>query len=123
MAPETALILGLHMGAAGLAWKMLIMNFLTVNVLGYFVARKFDWRYQWFFQVSVLGVAILAGYLAKALFLGVFEATYLHIISSSLVYFVLVCFLCYFLPSQVLGVTKSELDKFLSNIGFMPCWR
>ena len=123
LAPETVLIPGLNMGAAGLAWKMLIMNFLTVNVFGYFLARKFDWKYEWFFQFLVLGVLILAGYLAKALFFGVFEAMYSHLISSSLVYFVLVCFLCYFFPSQLLGVTKSELDDFLSNIGFMPRWR
>ena len=108
------------MGAAGLAWKMLIMNFLMVNVLSYFVARKFDWKYKWFFQFSVLGVAILAGYLAKALFLGIFEATYLHVISSSLVYFVLGCLLCYFFPSQAMGFTKSEIDGFLSKIGFVP---
>ena len=118
LAPSNASIPGLDLGSEGLAWKMLIMNFVYVNVLGYVVAGQFNWKYHWCFQFSILGVAILLGYLVKSCIAGLFSATYLSIAASFLVYLVIVGFLCYFFPTQAWGITKQELDRLLSKSVF-----
>lgn len=118
LAPSNALIPGLYMGADGLAWKVLITTFIYVNVLGYVIAREFKWDYHWFFQFSVLGIAILLGYLVKGCMAGLFSSIYVSMPASFLLYLVIVGTLCYLLPSQVWGITKRELDGFLSKFVF-----
>mgnify|MGYP006094404903 CR=1 FL=1 len=117
LAPAEAVIPGLNMGSEGLAWKMVIINLVMVNILMYVIAREFNWKYQWFYQFYVLGLAILVGYLVKNLVLGVFSSTYLSMIISLLLYTVTFGFLCYAFPMLALGITKSKLLGSLSKLG------
>ncbi len=117
LAPAGALIPGLNMGSAGLAWKMLIINFVLVNVVIYVIAREFSWKHQWFYQFYVLGIAILVGYLVKNLVLGIFSSMYLSMIISLLLYTVSLGLLCYAFPMLALGIRKSALLGSLSKLG------
>lgn len=118
LAPAEALIPGLNLGSEGLAWKMLIINLVMVNVVIYVIAREFNWKYQWFYQFYTFGIAILVGYLMKSLFLGVFSSVYLSIGLSFMVYSLVMTFLVYFFPSLMLGITRLELSRFTPGIGF-----
>ena len=117
LAPAEAVMPGLNMGSEGLAWKMVIINLVMVNILMYVIAREFNWKYQWFYQFYVLGLAILVGYLVKNLVLGVFSSMYLSMIISSLLYTATFGLLCYAFPMLALGVTKSKLLGSLSKLG------
>tara|TARA_B110000238_G_scaffold182758_1_gene208784 strand:+ start:2204 stop:2716 length:513 start_codon:yes stop_codon:yes gene_type:complete len=116
LAPAEAVIPGLNMGSEGLAWKMVIINLVMVNILMYVIARQFNWKYQWFYQFYVLGLAILVGYLVKNLVLGIFSSMYLSMIISLLLYTVIFGLLCYAFPMLALGITKSKLLGSLSKL-------
>lgn len=66
MAPVDAVVPGLNLAAEGLAWKMVTLGILSVNVQGWFIARIFGWKYDWTYQVVGLGLTISMGWLAKA---------------------------------------------------------
>jgi len=117
LAPSEAVLPGLNMGSEGLAWKMVIINFVMVNVLMYVIAREFNWRYQWFYQFYVLGLAILMGYALKNLVTGVFSSMYMSIIISLILYTVIFGLLCYAFPMLAVGVEKSKLLESLSKLG------
>lgn len=118
LAPADAFIPGLHLGSEGLALKMLIMNFVAVNALGYVISRKFNWKYKWFFQFYILAGVIALGYFSKYLVLGIFSSVYLSIVLSFIIYSLIVAFLVYCFPSLTLGITRSELNRFTSKISF-----
>jgi O-antigen/teichoic acid export membrane protein len=118
LAPVEAVIPGLNMGSEGMAWKIVIINLVMVNLLMYVIAREFNWKYQWFYQFYVLGLAILVGFFVKYLVLGVFSSMYLSMIISLLLYTVTFGLLCYAFPMQALGITKSKLLGSLTKLGF-----
>ena len=118
LAPTDAFIPGLNLGSEGLALKMLIMNFVTVNVLGYVISRKFNWKYKWFFQFYILAGLIALSYFSKYLVLGIFSSVYLSIVVSFIIYSLIVAFLVYCFPTLILGITRLELNRFIPRIGF-----
>lgn len=64
LAPAAAPIHGLGLGSTGLAGKMVIMQFLAVNVVAFYLARSmqvsFDWIYQPLSGIGCLGAGWLA---------------------------------------------------------------
>lgn len=54
----------------------------------------------------------------KSLFLGMFSSVYLSIGLSFMVYSLVMGFLIYFFPSLMLGITRLELSRFPTSIGF-----
>jgi O-antigen/teichoic acid export membrane protein len=65
MAPVDAVIPGLNLAAEGLAWKMVTIQIMSVNLQAWFIARIFNWKFDWAYQVIALGLAISIGWLAK----------------------------------------------------------
>lgn len=63
---------GLGLGALGLALKMVVLNVASVNVMLWVVARNNGWRFKWAYQAAGLGLALGAGYTAKAIILPLF---------------------------------------------------
>lgn len=117
LAPADSTIPGLNMGSEGLAWKMVIINFLMVNALMYIISRQFNWKHYWFYQFYVLGFAVLIGFLLKSLVLSFFSSMYFSIIISLLLYTVIFGLLCYAFPMLALGIKRSNLIESLSNFG------
>ncbi len=54
LAPPDAFISGFGMKSQGLAWKMIVIQVLSVNLLRWFIARKYRWEFDWTFQAIVL---------------------------------------------------------------------
>ena len=50
-APQNALIPGFDLGAFGIAWKVVILNIITVNCIAWWVARENNWKFDWIFQI------------------------------------------------------------------------
>tara|TARA_B110001450_G_scaffold256385_1_gene286666 strand:+ start:3765 stop:5282 length:1518 start_codon:yes stop_codon:yes gene_type:complete len=119
LAPSDAVIPGLSLGSEGLAWKMLVMQFIQVNVVGYVVARIFNWKYKWVYQFYILGGAIFIGYSSKFLMSLFIPSLYISFVLCFMFYFLIVALLLYMFPSQISGITKQELNGYLSKVAFI----
>lgn len=56
---------GLGLGAYGLAFKMVGMNLLLVNLQAWMIARFGGWRYEWSYQWGALAALLLLGFVAR----------------------------------------------------------
>lgn len=64
LAPAAAPIPGLGLGSVGLAAKMVGVQFVTVNVMAYYLARELHMKFDWLDQLLVLGGFLGLGWLA-----------------------------------------------------------
>lgn len=66
LAPADAPISGLGLASQGLAWKMVAIQLIAVNIVAWFIARLFKWKFDWIYQFAgLLGCSGL-GWLAYA---------------------------------------------------------
>lgn len=66
LAPGGAAVPGLGLGASGMAWKIVLLNVLSVNLILAAIARNHRWKFEWGFQVGGLALTLGAGAAAKA---------------------------------------------------------
>lgn len=78
------------LGAMGLAAKVLAVQVLTVNVLGYLLCRKMTWHFEWVYQIKILLVLVFLGSVTKILFAGSFEYPLFSLLSAAVFYLALV---------------------------------
>ena len=64
LAPKNFLIPGLSMGSVGLAIKLVLLQFFQVNVFSWFLAKKFNWNFDWFNQIFLICLSLLFIYLS-----------------------------------------------------------
>jgi len=111
MAPRDAVVPGFGLASEGLAYKMLLMQVLQVNILAWFIARAFAWKFDWNFQIVGLALTVLAGWLAK----GAATAFALPVPAAMVVavafYVAMVAGGVYLMP-WVAGTKRSELQSF-----------
>ena len=111
LAPRTASIPGLGLAAEGLAWKMVIMQFIQVNVVAILIARIWKWRFDWFYQVGGLGGCLLLGWMAHYLSVSVLGSEAKLGLAMSLgvlIYLAALASLVMLWPTLT-GLTRSEL--------------
>ena len=115
MAPPDAFIPGLNLRSGGLAWKMLIVQAVSVNLLMWFIARSFDWKFHWQFQYVVFGVCFTLGWVMHqiaALLLEDISSTSVKIILATFCYGLTLLFVVVARPS-IAGLLPTELDRIL----------
>lgn len=56
---------GMHLGALGMAIKMVGINVLSVNIQAWMIARYHGWCYEWKYQVAGISSVLALGYLVK----------------------------------------------------------
>jgi len=78
------------MGALGLAVKVLIVQFFSVNILGYLLCQKMSWRFEWVYQLKILLVLVSLGFAAKMFFTGVFAHPIFCLVTACVFYFLVV---------------------------------
>lgn len=109
MAPAYAIIPGLGLGSQGLAYKMVIMQLVQVNITAWIIARIFGWRYDWGYQIVGLALAVFAGLAAKIVISALLAAPVLvTMLASGVIHLCLVACILYFLPA-VAGIDRGEL--------------
>lgn len=86
---ETLLLPGARLGALGLAIKLIVIQMITVNVLGYLLCRQMNWRFEWAYQVKTLILTGAVGFGVKGLF-GTDETGTIHFLALGVVLYVIV---------------------------------
>jgi O-antigen/teichoic acid export membrane protein len=106
--------LGLNAGATGLAIKMVVQQFIGVNVLLYFVARLLGlrfWRYMWH-QLGCVAIfvvsAVLAGWGIDQLFVS--SNKVVAFVASGITYTALVAVLALLFPI-VFGLSRNDIER------------
>jgi O-antigen/teichoic acid export membrane protein len=116
LAPTDASFLpGLEMGALGIAIKMVVIGFVSVNIQAWVITRICGWRFDWLFQAIgipiMIGIGYLAGFLASHVIV-VSEPGILTLIGSlglsSAIHFLLVGITIFNLP-WLIGFEKDEV--------------
>ena len=62
LASTSAVIPGLDLGSFGLALKMVVLQFLNVNVLAWWLAKIRNWKFDWSYQLITVAVLLFAGF-------------------------------------------------------------
>lgn len=114
MAPVTNVIPGMGFSSIGLAYKMLVTQFVVVNVLLYAISYVFKWEYDPYYQLKIIAVVLS---LAYGISFGIRMATgtgffgIYSMILSILVYLIILLVIVYLFPSLA-GISKDDLHKF-----------
>lgn len=74
------------MGALGLALKMVFFQIISVNVLGLLIGRIYGWHHEWGYQLQIVGVFLVFGFLAKMAISSLSIAALAALISSGVMY-------------------------------------
>ena len=115
LAPPNGLIPGLGLASGGLAWKMVLMQLLQVNVLMLLLSKMFYWEYDWGFQFYGLLPTIIIGFSIKILLNSILE---INLILNLFIYGILyIAFILTFLFSfpNIAGLTRDELYELISK--------
>ena len=75
LAPRSGLVPGLDLGAAGLTVKMVTLNILSVNLLAFTIARRFQMRYDWRHQIATVVLLLGLGFGSRLLAAHLVSAT------------------------------------------------
>jgi O-antigen/teichoic acid export membrane protein len=111
LAPGNAVVPGLGLASEGLAIKMVAVQILSVNLIGYLIARISNWPFDWVYQpVSLLGCVGL-GFMANhsaTLLLG--QACSVSVVMGigGIFYLAMIAAFLYAMP-WLAGMTHSEL--------------
>jgi O-antigen/teichoic acid export membrane protein len=100
-----------------LALKMVIMQFIQVNVLGYLISNKLKTKFDWMFQPILFSFFIFFSFLSTfiAIHFNLFSNLYIKIFSSFCIYVFFILFFVYHFPALV-GIEKDSLKKYLKFI-------
>jgi hypothetical protein len=121
LAPHNLFVPGLNMGAVGLALKMLMCQFVGVNLTAFFVSRFINASFDWSHQIYVLILLLPLGFLCKFFAEGILslfnfgEYLILLMVVSGLFYLIGVAHLVRFLPS-IAGLNKDQINLGMSWI-------
>ena len=119
LAPTSAMVPGLQLGAMGLALKMVGCQILGVNLKAFFVARHIGAAFNWSHQIIVLLVLLPVGFGSKFLADSMLSLASLDgyiipgVVASSVFYVVSVTALIYHVPSLA-GVDRDQVKHGLS---------
>ena len=64
LASKDSYLPGLELGSFGLAVKMVLFSIMHVNVISWCISRDYGWKFDWIYQVVVLGGALGFGWLS-----------------------------------------------------------
>lgn len=67
MAPSNAMLPGLELGSIGLAIKMVLVQFVMVNISLFWLSRRIGISYSIFYQISYLSLFLLIGFGSRLL--------------------------------------------------------
>ncbi len=113
LAPRSAAVAGLGLGAVGLAIKMVLLQIVGVNLQIYVIARTHRWRYDFSYQAVVLATLLGSAWVCKwasawsLALAGSVASPAKIIVLGSLLYCVLMLLLLYGRPA-VAGATRED---------------
>ena len=120
LAPQNVFILGLELGSQGLAWKLITMQVIFVNISSWVLAKKFSWKFEWSYQIVVLISLLTVSYslfFLTSTILSEFSNLIQFSVFSAL-YFLLVACLVFKYPG-ISGLTANEISSYLKKLSFI----
>ncbi len=118
LATEDAPIPGLGLGSAGLALKMVIMQFVQVNAMAWWIARVNDWKFDWAYQIVALLLALFAGWSAYHLVVSLLDIHFLGLVIISGMIYVLLIVIGIFVMPWIVGMSRDELLGLIKLRGY-----
>lgn len=118
LAPRGIPIAGLALGAAGLAGKMVAMQFLSVNLVAYYLSKKLEITFDWLYQPAVLLWCLGSGWLVYSVFnhqMATIDWVLLQIVAASILYLLMIIMMVWFQPSLV-GFSRQEIMDAIKHI-------
>jgi len=116
LAPKDAFISGFGMASQGLALKMVVIQLISVNIIAWFIARKFGWKFDWMYQVIGLGAAVITGWFAKFFVVSIIATNVIvQILISSIFYMLILYFVVYAMP-WIAGLDRDEMNSYLFRV-------
>jgi len=107
LAPESALYPGLGLASKGLAWKMLLLQIVQINVWLFVISKIFDWHYDWSYQFIVLGIVLITGWIVKIIVMKIYMPILVSIMIAGFLYSLIVLAILYAFPG-IAGLSKDE---------------
>ena len=118
LAPSEYYIPGLNLASKGLALKMVLIQFIQVNIMALYIAHFYKWRFHFAHQIWIFIGCLLLSFTSKYL-VNLFTNSDLNVIFevalSSIIYFGIIFSLIYKFPSLVGLSEKSMLTLFLKQ--------
>jgi O-antigen/teichoic acid export membrane protein len=114
LASPSSIIPGLHLGAKGLALKMVICQLIEVNVMAFIVGRyiqhKFNYGHQFAVIFTLLPIAFFSKYFTQGFFslLSLNDSSLLIMSISGVIYLSLIIPLIWYIPSLA-GITTQQM--------------
>ena len=118
MAPPNAPIPGLGMASQGLAWKMVTLQFLHVNIVAWSISRLFKWRFDWQYQLGGLAACIGLGwvtYFGMSYLLTGLVSVIVQIALAGTVYLGMIAILIFAFP-QLVGASRMEVTAYTRRL-------
>ncbi|MBI4823527.1 MAG: lipopolysaccharide biosynthesis protein [Nitrospirae bacterium] len=112
---------GLGLASAGMALKIVVLNFIGTNIMVYIISRMNKWRFDFWYQLVAVAILLLCafgaktvtGWLLSSLFVTV--SIPLLIFNSLLLYLLGVVAVIYLYPTLT-GVRRDEFKTMLDNV-------
>ena len=117
LAPSNAAVAGLGLGSEGLALKMVIMQFIQVNITAYVISRMWNWKFDWIHQPISLICCLSLGWIVNAIatgILGEIFSWFIVLLISGCSYIFLVMLLIYILP-WLIDMTRKEIRSLIDS--------
>ncbi len=114
LAPKDAIVPGLGMASRGLAMQMVVMQLIQVNIMAWFIARIFGWKFDWLYQLVGLSTVVVFGWAAKLITTSIFyfDSIILIMIMSTVIYLIAMVGVLMTMP-WLAGLQRKEiLDQF-----------
>jgi O-antigen/teichoic acid export membrane protein len=118
MAPSNAPIPGLGMASQGLAWKMVALQFLHVNVVAWSISRLFRWKFDWQYQLGGLAACICLGwgtYFGTVYLLTGLASVVIQMALAGTLYLGMIATLILALP-QLVGASRMEVTAYTRRL-------
>ena len=117
LAPANVIIPGLGLASTGLAIKMVLMQFIGVNLSIWWLSRSQGWKFSIFYQFIGIGSFLIAGFLAKesvSFLIWNGSPQLLQVILTGLLYIILSGVIIYTMP-WLLNITRVDIRKYISH--------
>jgi len=119
MAPTHGMIPGLGMGSNGLALKMVGMQFIQVNILAYFIAKKLNWEFDYINQFKVLIPLLSIGFISKKTIEFILNSESIFGLCLSSLLTIFVSIICLMIKPGLAGLTKQNFyDSIIKYTNF-----
>jgi O-antigen/teichoic acid export membrane protein len=119
LAPKNSYMPGLQLGSLGLAIKMLLFSILYANLISWWISRSYGWKFDWMYQITVLGGAFSCSWFSFELVQSMNSLITLNLFCNGLLtllfYSGFFTAMAYWMP-WVLGVSRQELKDFFLKL-------